>query len=105
MGSAWSRRRETKRSRCELTTGHEVAALRGHTNGVIACAVTPDGRRVVSTSRDKTLRVWDLESGTCLLTHCTHVEYRAIAVTAAMIVAGDAAGSVWFLDWPAASLP
>jgi WD40 repeat protein len=30
---------------------------------VIAVAVTPDGRRAVSGSRDETLRVWDLEMG------------------------------------------
>jgi WD40 repeat protein len=87
------------------TTGHEVATLRGHAASVTACAVTPDGRRVVSASRDKTLKVWDLESGALLLTHCTHVEYRAIAVTAATIIAGDVAGSIWFLDRPAVSFP
>ncbi|HEX6020720.1 MAG TPA: hypothetical protein VFZ00_01910, partial [Solirubrobacter sp.] len=27
-----------------------------------ACAVTPDGRRVVSASEDRTLKVWDLAS-------------------------------------------
>ena len=30
--------------------------------------MTPDGRRAVSGSEDKTLRVWDLESGVCLRT-------------------------------------
>jgi AAA ATPase domain/WD domain, G-beta repeat len=40
-----------------------AAALEGHANGVSACAVTPDGRRVVSASADKTLKVWDLASG------------------------------------------
>jgi WD40 repeat protein len=32
--------------------------------GVVTCmAVSPDGRRAVSASRDRTLKVWDLESG------------------------------------------
>lgn len=35
----------------------------------MACAVTPDGRRVVSASWDKTLKVWDLETYACLVTH------------------------------------
>ena len=29
----------------------------------MAVAVTPDGQRAVSASDDKTLKVWDLESG------------------------------------------
>ena len=45
----------------------------------------PDGRRVVSASRDKTLKVWDIETGECVATlqghsndvrcgvHCTFV--------------------------------
>jgi len=37
--------------------------LQGHTNGVTGVAVTPDGRRAVSASRDHTLRVWDLATG------------------------------------------
>ncbi len=40
-----------------------VRDLVGHTDWVNACAVTPDGRRVVSASYDKTLKVWDLETG------------------------------------------
>ena len=40
-----------------------VRNLEGHTAYVTACAVTPDGRRVVSVSRDQTLKVWELGSG------------------------------------------
>jgi WD40 repeat protein len=45
-----------------------VRDLVGHTNRVRACAVTPDGRRVVSASADETLKVWDLETGHLLAT-------------------------------------
>jgi len=67
---------------------------------VSACAVTPDGRRVVSASRDKTLKVWDLVTYVCLFTHHGDAAYTAVTANETSIVAGDAAGDIWFLDWP-----
>ncbi|HEX7842651.1 MAG TPA: CHAT domain-containing protein, partial [Kofleriaceae bacterium] len=84
----------------DLETGALVTTLEDHAEGVIACAVTPDGRRVISASRDKTLKIWDLASGACLLTHYGNTAYTALIPTATAIVAGDATGAVWFLDWP-----
>jgi hypothetical protein len=49
---------------------------------VNACAVTPDGRRAVSASNDRTLKIWDLESGRALVTLQGHADrVRACAVT------------------------
>ncbi|HET7500440.1 MAG TPA: WD40 repeat domain-containing protein [Kofleriaceae bacterium] len=84
----------------EMESGREVAALEGHTSAVTACAVTPDGRHVVSASADKTLKVWDLATSTCRVTHLGDAPYLAVAVTASTVIAGDAAGAVWFLDVP-----
>ena len=39
------------------------AALTGHDGGVNAVAVTPDGRRAISASDDRTLKVWNLATG------------------------------------------
>jgi len=59
-----------------------VRDLVGHTFWVSGCAVTPDGRRVVSTSFDQTLRVWDLESGRTLATLQGHSAWvRGCAMT------------------------
>jgi len=44
-----------------------LRTLEGHSGLVYGVSITPDGRRAVSGSSDKTLRLWDLESGQCLL--------------------------------------
>ena len=44
-------------------------------------AVTPDGRRAVSGSYDRTLRLWDLESGQPVRTLQGHTDCVAVAVT------------------------
>lgn len=41
----------------------EVHALRGHKGAVFMVAVTPDGRRALTTGIDGTLRTWNLASG------------------------------------------
>jgi WD40 repeat protein len=84
----------------ELTTGRALATLAGHTSEVTACAVTPNGRHVVSASLDSTLKVWDPETHACLVTHRGDAPYYAVAATATVIVTGDSAGTVWFLDLP-----
>jgi hypothetical protein len=45
-----------------------VRDLVGHKRGVRACAMMSDGHRVVSASRDGTLKVWNLENGLVLAT-------------------------------------
>ena len=46
--------------------------LVGHTAGVQSVAIAPDGRTAVSGSRDTTLIVWDLASGTAIRTLSSH---------------------------------
>jgi WD40 repeat protein len=46
----------------DLKTGTETARLEGHTNGVNALSVVPDGR-LASASDDRTIRLWDPENG------------------------------------------
>ena len=42
----------------ELATGKLEATLKGHTNYIKSLAITPDGRKIVSGSFDRTVRVW-----------------------------------------------
>ena len=39
----------------------------GHWDSVVAAVPTPDGKRLVSVSLDRTLRLWDLNSGAPLM--------------------------------------
>jgi WD40 repeat protein len=52
-----------------LEGGRALRTLAGHEGPVLSVAVTPntpDGERAVSASRDRTLRIWNLESGSAL---------------------------------------
>jgi hypothetical protein len=56
--------------------------LAGHTGVINSVSVTRDWRRAVSGSGDKTVRVWDLESGQCLKTLAGHTsEVTIVSVT------------------------
>jgi len=61
--------------------------------------ITLDGRRAVSTSKDHTLRVWDLESGKehALLTAENSTASCAVSLDGRTIVAGDATGNMHIL--------
>jgi WD40 repeat protein len=62
--------------------GALVRTLTGHSDAVIAVAVTPDGKRVISGSNDQTLKVWNLETGEELFTLTGHTRgVTAVAVT------------------------
>jgi len=66
----------------DLASGVELHTLKGHANGVMAVAVTPDGQQAVSASYDRTLKIWDLASGIELRTLEGHADWvHAVAVT------------------------
>lgn len=54
--------------RLQRGVGGYERTLIGHASSVYGCAVTSDGKRLISASWDKTLKVWDLASGHQLLT-------------------------------------
>jgi WD40 repeat protein len=46
----------------DLRTGRELAQFVGHTGNVGPVAFTPDGRRALSASADRTVRTWELDT-------------------------------------------
>jgi len=83
--------------------GPLISTLTGHTSSIGALAVTVDGRRAVSGSSDKTLKLWDLETGAELKTLAGHTDQvNAVALTAdglrAVSGSWDRTLKVWDLE-------
>jgi predicted NACHT family NTPase len=83
--------------------GPLLRTLEGHSNFVNAVAVTADGQRAISGSYDKTLKVWNLETGELQFTLEGHRDWvNAVAVTAdgkrAISGSGDNTLKVWNLE-------
>ena len=62
-------------------TGEVVRQFVGHTGEVEAVAVSPDDRTLVSGSADRTVRLWDMESGKNLLSFFVGADGEWIAWT------------------------
>ena len=49
--------------------------LTGHGGAVYSAAYSPDGKQIVTASRDQTAKVWEAQTGTELLTLTGHDNY------------------------------
>jgi hypothetical protein len=83
--------------------GALLCTLEGHSKEVRGVDVTPDGKRAVSASDDKTLKVWDLGTGRELCTLEGHaVGVRGVDVTPdgkrAVSASSDKTLKVWELE-------
>ena len=82
---------------------HSFAPLAGHSGSVNGVAVTPDGQCALSASDDKTLKVWDLETGAEIGTLAGHSgSVNGVAVTPdgghAVSASWDKTLKVWNLE-------
>ena len=41
----------------------QECTLRGHSDSVWSVSYSPDGKHIVSGSRDRTVKIWDAQSG------------------------------------------
>lgn len=79
----------------------QALVFEGHTDRVLACAISEKGDRVVSASADRTLRVWNLEVGTAvrvLAGHTAEVTGCALTRDDKLIISRSKDGKVGFWD-------
>ena len=58
----------------DATTGRQLLALHGHTDSVYTAEFTPDGARIITGSRDHTIRTFDARTGEQVETESTGPE-------------------------------
>jgi hypothetical protein len=81
-----------------------IQTLIGHTSEVMSCAWSPDGQRILSTSWDRTLRVWDANTGKELVMFEQPLMGRMDALDVTMgngglkVLAGNSLGMILILQ-------
>ena len=53
---------EQKAAAKKSVEGQETLTLKGHSDSVTSVSFSPDGKRIVSGSTDKTVKIWDISS-------------------------------------------
>jgi len=87
----------------ESSQGGHVRDFLGHTDQVWCVAFTPDGKRLLSGSKDKTMRLWDVQTGDELkrcLGHGATVKSVAVSADGKRILSGswDKTARLWDLE-------
>ncbi|MFX1499694.1 MAG: hypothetical protein ACFFDH_01875 [Promethearchaeota archaeon] len=51
----------------DISTQKFIRDLEGHKKGITSIAITPDNKYIISCSDDETIKIWDINTGGCLL--------------------------------------
>jgi len=86
----------------DAASGKELRSFAGHAEAIRCVAFTPDGKRIVTGSMDKTIKVWSVESGKKLLTLAgsnSWVESLAISRGGDLLLSGANLGDEYIRLW------
>jgi WD40 repeat protein len=86
-----------------LADGKQHKKFLGHSDGCNAIAFTPDGRRLVTGSGDRTVKLWDLVTEQEVLTLPCPVPVRAVAISpdgGRIAAVGDTTLLIWSAPVP-----
>jgi WD40 repeat protein len=93
------RRAETIVAAIESKLYVELLCLSGHTSPVWSVCISADGKRLLTGSEDKTLRLWDTATGKCLQVFKGHTQHIFGAVLSPdgkqVLSAGDQTVRLW----------
>jgi len=90
----------------EVSSGRRVRSFRGHKDKVLCVDISRDGRQLLTSGADKTIKIWELASGRLLQTLCadtSDVEHVVIshdgkfAVTASNVFEDYSSVNIWDL--------
>jgi WD40 repeat protein len=87
--------------RWDVATGEPVDTLEGHRSYVTDLQFTPDGKRLISSSTDQTIRLWDWPEGratTVLRGHADEIDGLAVPGTGNTVASRCRDGSIFL--WP-----
>ena len=87
----------------DSATGQVLMEMKGHSQDIVCGTCSPDGNYLATASRDKTIRVWHIESGVCVKTYNQKTEdIRNIAFgdEGRMVVSGHDRGELRLFDFP-----